>query len=123
RCARSASFAASSAMPTCPVVISRYEEYLAIARGAGPQRGQPCQCKPVLGYRGVVRASVMRPSKKTCRIGCAATGWSTQDYDLYSGDFNADGRGDILYVAKDPDNASGIALSDATGGPNTPGQS
>lgn len=53
----------------------------------------------------------------------AATDWSTQDYDLYAGDFNYDGKSDLLYVAKSPDKLSGIALSDASGGPNTPYQS
>lgn len=45
----------------------------------------------------------------------AATTWSAQDYDLYSGDFNADGLSDILYIAKSSANASGIAISDASG--------
>src|SRR5882724_2337645 len=44
----------------------------------------------------------------------AATSWSSQDYDLYSGDFNGDGKIDLLYVAKDSSRASGIALSDGT---------
>jgi len=52
----------------------------------------------------------------------AATPWSTQDYDLYSGDFDGDGRADILYVAKDKSKASGIARSDGAG-PNLPFQS
>jgi hypothetical protein len=49
----------------------------------------------------------------------AATTWSTQDYDLYAGDFNGDGKTDILYIAKSSANASGINLSDGTG-PNIP---
>ena len=48
----------------------------------------------------------------------AATTWDTRDYDLYVGDFNGDGHDDILYIAKNPNNSSGIALSDASGGPN-----
>ncbi|MES1190002.1 MAG: FG-GAP-like repeat-containing protein [Steroidobacter sp.] len=44
----------------------------------------------------------------------ASTSWSAQDYDLYPGDFNGDGKTDILYVAKDPSKLSGIALSDGT---------
>ena len=52
----------------------------------------------------------------------ATTDWSTQDYDLYSGDFNGDGKDDVLYIAKDPSKSSGIALSDGTG-PNIPFQS
>jgi hypothetical protein len=51
-----------------------------------------------------------------------ATDWSTQDYDLYPGDFNGDGKTDILYVAKDASKVSGIALSDGAG-PNIPYQS
>lgn len=63
----------------------------------------------------------------TLALGCsqpaaAATDWSTQDYDLYAGDFNGDGKTDILYIAKDPSKVSGIALSDGTG-PNVPWQS
>jgi RHS repeat-associated protein len=45
----------------------------------------------------------------------AGTGWSTQDYDLYPGDFNGDGLTDMLYVAKDASHPNGIALSDGTG--------
>ncbi len=44
----------------------------------------------------------------------AATDWSTQDYDLYAGDFNGDGKTDMLYVAKDFTKLSGIVLSDGT---------
>jgi RHS repeat-associated protein len=45
----------------------------------------------------------------------AATPWSTQTHDLYKGDFNGDGREDVLYVAKSIADASGIAASDASG--------
>src|SRR5580693_1107137 len=44
-------------------------------------------------------------------LGCAAhaaTDLSAQSYNLYSGDFNGDGVGDILYIAKDPSQGSGI---------------
>lgn len=59
----------------------------------------------------------------TCiRFATAATDWSTQDYDLYAGDFNGDGKTDLLYVAKDPSKVSGIALSDGNG-PNIAWQS
>jgi len=54
--------------------------------------------------------------------GHAATPLDTQDYDLFFGDFNGDGKTDVLYVAKNPANASGINLSDGTG-PNIPWQS
>ena len=57
-----------------------------------------------------------------CGIGHATTEWNAQDYDLYSGDFNGDGKTDILYVAKDPSMPSGIALSNGTG-PNIAWQS
>lgn len=53
----------------------------------------------------------------------SATTWSAQDFDLYSGDFNGDGKTDILYVAKDASKSSGIAVSDASGAANTPWQS
>ena len=39
---------------------------------------------------------------------------STLDYDFYPGDFNGDGFTDILYIAKNPNNSSGIILSDGT---------
>ena len=62
-------------------------------------------------------------------LGCLVTSvshatnqWSTQDYDLYAGDFNGDGKTDILYIAKSAANASGINLSDGTG-PNVALQS
>jgi hypothetical protein len=45
----------------------------------------------------------------------ASGAWSTQDYDLYPGDFNGDGLTDMLYIAKDPSHVSGIVLSDGTG--------
>jgi len=51
-----------------------------------------------------------------------ATDWSTEDYDLYPGDFDGDGKTDLLYVAKDAAKASGIARSDGSG-PNIPFQS
>ncbi|MFL6604617.1 MAG: FG-GAP-like repeat-containing protein [Steroidobacteraceae bacterium] len=58
----------------------------------------------------------------TDQLARGATDWSTQDYDLYPGDFNGDGKTDILYVAKDASKVSGIALSDGAG-PNIPFQS
>jgi YD repeat-containing protein len=48
-------------------------------------------------------------------IANAGSSWSTQDYDLYPGDFNGDGLTDLLYVAKDPGSLSGILLSDGVG--------
>jgi RHS repeat-associated protein len=53
----------------------------------------------------------------------ATTEWNAKEYDLYSGDFNGDGKTDILYIAKDPSMPSGIALSDSTGAPNIAWQS
>ena len=52
----------------------------------------------------------------------ASGAWSAQDYDFYAGDFNGDGKTDLLYVAKAADRASGILLSDGTS-PSIPGQS
>jgi len=48
--------------------------------------------------------------------------WNAQDYDLYFGDFNGDGKTDVLYIAKSPTGISGINLSDGNG-PNIPLQS
>ena len=56
----------------------------------------------------------------------AAATFHAQDYDLYAGDFNGDGKTDLLYVANSAGKTSGIALSDATGAPSVtgiPGQS
>lgn len=55
-------------------------------------------------------------------VATAATDWSAQDYDLYPGDFDGDGKTDLLYVAKDAAKSSGIARSDASA-PNIPFQS
>jgi RHS repeat-associated protein len=52
----------------------------------------------------------------------ATTEWNAQEYDLYAGDFDGDGKSDILYIAKDPSMPSGIARSDGTG-PNIAWQS
>jgi RHS repeat-associated protein len=52
-------------------------------------------------------------------VASAATNWSAQDYDLYSGDFNGDQKSDILYIAKESGLPSGIATGDASGAPNT----
>jgi len=48
----------------------------------------------------------------------SAAEWSADQYDLYPGDFNGDGKTDILYVAKEPGgNPSGIVISTAGGAP------
>jgi len=47
----------------------------------------------------------------------AGTQFSEQDYSLYAGDFNGDGRTDLLYIGKTPDKPNGIALADASGVP------
>jgi hypothetical protein len=51
-----------------------------------------------------------------------AADWSTQAYDLYFGDFNGDGKTDLLYIARSAGGVSGINLSEGTG-PNIPLQS
>jgi RHS repeat-associated protein len=47
----------------------------------------------------------------------AATQFSEKDYTLYAGDFNGDGRADLLYIGKTPDKPNGIALADSSGAP------
>jgi RHS repeat-associated protein len=47
----------------------------------------------------------------------ATTQFSEKDYTLYAGDFNGDGRSDLLYVGKTPDKPNGIALADSSGAP------
>ncbi len=69
----------------------------------------------ILGFWGFVLLSVGG-------LVHATTEWNAQDYDLYAGDFDGDGKTDILYIAKDPSMPSGIARSDGTG-PNIPWQS
>jgi FG-GAP-like repeat/RHS Repeat len=54
-----------------------------------------------------------------CTVTHAQTTWDAQDYDLYMGDFNGDGKTDVLYVAKSANGISGINLSDGNG-PNIP---
>lgn len=46
-----------------------------------------------------------------------ATTWSTQTHDIYPGDFNGDGKDDVLVIAKDAASYSGIFITD---GSNTP---
>jgi RHS repeat-associated protein len=72
--------------------------------------------KPALLVLAIVLAWLGAPTAR------ATTDWSVQDYDLYSGDFDGDGKDDLLYIAKDPSRSSGIALSDGTA-PNIPFQS
>lgn len=51
-----------------------------------------------------------------------ATNWSTATHDLYPGDFDGDGRDDLLVVARDAAGFSGIFTS-ASGAPSTQLQS
>jgi RHS repeat-associated protein len=53
----------------------------------------------------------------------AAAQLSEKDYTLYAGDFNGDGRSDLLYVGKAPDKPNGIALADSSGAPQVGFQS
>jgi RHS repeat-associated protein len=53
----------------------------------------------------------------------AAAQFSEKDYTLYAGDFNGDGRADLLYVGKTPDKPNGIALADSSGAPQVGFQS
>jgi hypothetical protein len=81
-------------------------------KGINRSRSQPTQCLELvvaaLGLAAVPAAH--------------AADWSAQAYDLYFGDFNGDGKTDVLYIAKDPAGISGIDLSDGNG-PNIPLQS
>jgi RHS repeat-associated protein len=52
----------------------------------------------------------------------AQTPWTAQNYDLYAGDFTHAGKQGLLFIAKNPNMESGIAISDGTG-PNVLWQS
>src|SRR5258706_988276 len=67
----------------------------------------------------LVKALVAVAALSASAVVHAQSAWSTQDYDLYPGDFNGDGLTDMLYIAKDPSHLSGIVLSDGAG-LNTP---
>src|SRR5690349_15617466 len=49
----------------------------------------------------------------------SAAPFSTETHDVYPGDFNGDGKSDLLVIAKDPAALSGIYVSDASGQPST----
>jgi hypothetical protein len=48
-----------------------------------------------------------------------ATEWNAETHILASGDFNNDGKADLLVIAKDESEPSGIALGDGSGQPST----
>ena len=50
-------------------------------------------------------------------LSLAVTQFSESDYTLYPGDFNGDGKTDLLYIGKTPDKPNGIALADGGGSP------
>lgn len=79
--------------------------------------------RDVAGMRMRILASLfLALAAVACSSAWAATEWNTEEYDLYPGDFDGDGKTDILYLAKDAARASGIARSDGTA-PNIPWQS
>lgn len=49
-----------------------------------------------------------------CHAASAATPWSEATHQLAFGDFNNDGRSDVLYIAKDYTLPSGIAVPRTT---------
>ena len=53
----------------------------------------------------------------------AAAQFSAADYSLYAGDFNGDGKSDLLYIGRTPDKPNGIALADSAGAPQVGFQS
>jgi RHS repeat-associated protein len=65
----------------------------------------------------VHRLGALVLSLATATVAQGATQFSTVDYSLYPGDFNGDGRTDLLYIGKTPDKVNGIALGDASGAP------
>src|SRR5690349_3193047 len=48
-----------------------------------------------------------------------AAPFSSQTHDVYPGDFNGDGKSDLLVIAKDASEPSGIYATDASGQPST----
>lgn len=53
----------------------------------------------------------------------AAAIWSADTHTIAAGDFNGDGKSDLLVIAKDASQPSGIALGDGSGQPNVLHQS
>jgi hypothetical protein len=45
--------------------------------------------------------------------------FSAETHDVYPGDFNGDGKSDLLVIAKNPNESSGIYRTDASGQPST----
>ncbi len=70
----------------------------------------------------LIRLLMTAPLLACAALAHAVTDWNAEDYQLYTGDFNGDGRKDVLYIASDPGSSSGIALSDGLM-PNVPWQS
>jgi YD repeat-containing protein len=52
-----------------------------------------------------------------------AAQWSAETHSLTAGDFNGDGKSDLLVIAKDPSQPSGIALGNGSGQPSVLHQS
>ncbi len=68
-----------------------------------------------------MRRSMLIPIVAGCLLTCVAaqaTDWSADTHTLAAGDFNGDGRDDLLVIAKDPATQSAIVLSDETGQPS-----
>jgi RHS repeat-associated protein len=60
-------------------------------------------------------AAILIAMATVAPLAYSASAWDAQDYNLYAGDFNGDGKSDILYIAKNPAQPSGIAVSNGTG--------
>jgi hypothetical protein len=75
-----------------------------------------------MGVNNVLRGFGFALCLTISAVAHTQTTWDAQDYDLYMGDFDGDGKTDILYIAKSPTGTSGIDLSDGNGA-NIPLQS
>ncbi len=69
-------------------------------------------------YSGAAGALLLATS-----LNAVAATWSSDAYTVAPGDFNGDSKSDLLVIAKDPTQWSGIALGDGSGQPNVLHQS